>query len=54
MSYFNWAPTQPDMTNYKVGARENIAMRTQDRYAWVDLWPNYKGNFLCERRILEY
>ncbi|CAG2190759.1 unnamed protein product [Mytilus edulis] len=54
MSYFNWAPTQPDMSNYKDGARENIAMRTQERYAWFDLWPKYKGNFLCERRILEY
>jgi len=51
MTYFYWHPTQPDIT-VRIGESEHIGMRPVDGYKWHDLWPHYKGSFICEKLLI--
>jgi hypothetical protein len=45
MTYFNWYGRQPDnRSNY-------LAMKGNQNYQWHDIWPDFKGSFLCEKLI---
>ncbi|XP_063400257.1 C-type mannose receptor 2-like [Mytilus trossulus] len=52
ITYFNWHSTQPDSSG-NPGQTEVIGMKKFDGYKWHDLWLNYKGAFLCEKRIFD-
>ena len=45
MTYFNWYGRQPDnRSNY-------LAMKGNQNYQWHDIWPDFKGSFLCKKLI---
>lgn len=51
MTYFYWYPNQPDIT-VRTGQSEHIAMRPVDAFKWHDLWPSFKGSFICEKLLV--
>ncbi|XP_063399445.1 galactose-specific lectin nattectin-like [Mytilus trossulus] len=51
-TYFNWYSGQPDSSG-TAGQTEVIGMMKIYDYKWHDLWLNYKGAFLCEKRTFD-
>lgn len=49
ITFFKWAPTQPDAST--LNTYESLALSVNDGFLMHDLWKEFKGPFLCEKRV---